>query len=183
MVFLQNIRTRAGEFVLLRQYNGIHRQGEIINMDRVKKIGIIYRADNTEDEENVMKYSEILRGRGKNVTTLGFFNAKEPAKNINESADRQYFAIKDTNWYFKPFSSYFETFMNEDFDLLLDFDIYWQLSLLFICSQSAAKCKVGRYSEKFARMFDVMIETEDNKNLEYFIKNTDTYLQMLNKPI
>ncbi len=50
-----------------------------------------------------------------------------------------------------------------------------------ITSESKAKCKVGRYVEKYAELYDVMIEADENKKLEYVITTTHNFMMLRNK--
>ena len=181
MAFLKDIRTKIGEYLLFRENGRLNRVKSIINIDSAKTIGIIYPADKQGDVDLVKKYSDMLRTSGKNVTTLGFMNVKELPLGLNGSMQHQYFSLKELNWYFKPSSIFIESFIKEPFDILMDFDISWQLPVTFICSQSVAKCKAGRYSVKYENLFDVMIDTGENQNLEYYVKNVYSYMHLVNR--
>ena len=65
--------------------------------------------------------------------------------------------------------------------MLFDFGIPLQLPVVFIASMSKAKCKVGRYFEKYTSLYDVMIEADDSQKLDYVNTTTHDYMMLLNK--
>jgi len=181
VAFLQGIRTSIGEYFLRKELNVANRSKSIINLKDAKTIAIIYNADNINDVELIRKYISYLRDLGKKVWSLGYVPQKEMPGNITTSIDHRCFTMKDINWYYKPATNIIANFVNEEYDLLLDLNIAKQLPLTFTAALSKAKCKVGRYSEKYLSLYDVMLETDDEKTLQYFLKNVDTYMEMLNK--
>ena len=46
---------------------------------------------------------------------------------------------------------------------------------------SRAKCKVGRYVEKYSDIYDIMIETDESKKLEFVVDTTHDYMMLINK--
>lgn len=153
----------------------------IVNIEGAKSIGIVYCADDPNDVELIKKYVQTLFDMGKQVKSIGFIHAKELPAGVNGSVMHKYFALKELNWYFKPSSEFIDNFVNDEFDLLLDFSISAQLPAMFISSMSKAKCKVGKYFEKYAHFYDVMIEANKNKKLDYFVETTHSYMMLLNK--
>lgn len=153
----------------------------IMNMDTAKSVGIIYNADNIEQVELVKEYIEFLRKKGKKVKSLGYVAQKELPGNIHTSIDQQCFTMKDINWYYKPATNIINSFVKEEYDILLDLNITDSLPLEFVTTLSMGKCKVGKYSKKNESLYDIMIDTGEEKSLKYFLKNIDTYMDMLNK--
>jgi hypothetical protein len=181
MAYFQNIRNKIGAYYMLKHHAHLSRARTIINIDTARTIGIVYCGDNPVDVEFMKGYIHKLRDMGKEVKSLGFIHIKELPAGLNGSPMHQYFALKELNWYFRPFSQFIHSFVNEDFDLLLDFGIPTQLPIMFISSMSKAKCKVGMYVEKYENIYDVMIEAAENKKLDYIVQTTHEYMMLLNK--
>lgn len=181
MAFLDGVRIKIGEYFLGKEIYAVKRSKAIINLKDAKTIGIIYNADNINDVELVKKYIAYLRDLGKRVWSLGYVPLKEMPGNITTSIDHRCFTLKEVNWYYKPAINIIDNFVKEEYDLLLDLNIAKQLPLIYIAALSKSKCKVGRYSEKYVSLYDVMIETDDQKGLKYFLQNVDTYMEMVNK--
>ena len=81
----------------------------------------------------------------------------------------------------KPSSQFINTFVNDEFDILMDFGLPAQLPIIFISSMSKAKCKVGRYMEKYTELYDVMLEIDETRKLDYAVDTTHNYMMLLNK--
>jgi len=168
---------------MLKQRIQYSRSRTIMNIDSANSIGILYCGDSPDDVELIKNYVQTLRDVGKKVKSLGFIHIKELPLGLNGSMMHQYFALKELNWYFKPSSQFIDNFVNEEFDLLLDFGVSKQLPITYITSMSKAKCKVGRYVEKYTDFYDIMIEADENAKLDYFIKTTHNYIAQLNKKV
>jgi hypothetical protein len=165
----------------MKQRAGYARRRTIMNIDSANSIGILYCADNATDVELMKKYIHTLREMGKQVRSLGLINIKEVPAGLNGSEMHQYFSLKELNWYCKPSSQFIHNFVKEEFDMLFDFGLPAQLPILFVTSMSKAKCKVGRYFEKYIDLYDVMIEAGEDKKLDYVIGTTNDYMMSLNK--
>lgn len=170
-----------GQYFLKKESAGNSRARTIMNIDAAKNLGIIYTIGSIEDVELVKKYIGYLREKGKKVKSLGYIAQKEMPGNITTSIDQQCFTMKDINWYYKPATNIIDNFVKEEYDILLDLNIVDSLPLIFVASLSRGKCKVGKYSKKNESLYDVMIDTGEEKTLKYFLRNVDTYMDMLNK--
>jgi len=183
MAYFQNIRNRIGQYFLLKQREAYLRNRAIMNIDSANTIGILYCANNPVEVELMKTYIHSLRDMKKEVRSLGFLNVREVPLGLNGSVKHQYFSLKELNWYGKPSSQFIHAFVNEEFDILFDFGVPSQLPILFLTSMSKAKCKVGRYLEKYTELYDVMIEADEHKKLDYVIATTHDYMMSINKKI
>jgi len=181
MAYFKKTRNKIGGYFLQRQMSGYTRNRAIMNIDSANTIGILYYANNPVEVELMKKYIHTLRDMKKEVRSLGFLDVREVPLGLNGSVKHQYFSLKELNWYGKPSSQFIHNFVNEEFDILFDFGIPSQLPIMFLTSMSRAKCKVGRYLEKYAELYDVMIEADENKKLDYVITITHDYMMLLNK--
>jgi len=179
--FIQKLKIKAGEYFLRKESADVQRSKTIMNMKAAKTIGVLYNAGDINDVELVKKYITQLRDSGKKVRSMGYVALKELPGNIPTSIDQQCFTLKEVNWYYKPAISFIGNFVTEEFDLLLDLNINRQLPLTYIAALSKAKCKVGRYTNKWMSLYDVMIEVDKEKKMKYFLQNVDIYMEMLNK--
>jgi hypothetical protein len=181
MIYFENTRKKIGARMLMNQQARFSRNRTMMNIDAANSIGIVYCGDNPDDVELIKNHIQTLRNMGKQVKSIGFIHVKEFPLGLNGSMMQQYFALKELNWYGKPSSQFIDNFVNDEFDILLDFGIPVQLPILFISSMSRAKCKVGRYMEKYADIYDIMIEADESKKLEYVVKTIHNYMMLLNK--
>ncbi len=181
MGFVQNIKLKAGEYFLKKESAGIERAKAIMNLKDAKTVGILYDASNINDTDLVKKYIAYLRDSGKKVKSIGYLAVKELPNTIQISLDQQCLTLKEVNWYYKPAIGFIGNFVKEEYDLLLDLNISRQLPLTYIAALSKAKCKVGRFTNKYMNLYDVMIEVDKEKTMKYFLQNVDIYMEMLNK--
>ena len=73
MAFLQDIRTRIGEYFLKKESVDIKRSKSIINLKDAKTIGILYNAGaDINDIELIKKYITYLRDSGKKGRSMGY---------------------------------------------------------------------------------------------------------------
>ena len=183
MAFLEKLRTRVGNYLLGKEVTKLKADRTILSMRDAKTIGIVFSSDNAEDVELAKKYEMYLKELGKTVKTIGYINASTKETPVIEGwwPGQQYITRKEVNWFYKPEEQFISTFTKEPFDMLIDMNISGRLPLMFVTALSKARCKVGRYNEKYLSLYDVMIEADETKNLKYFLRNVDTYLEMLNK--
>jgi hypothetical protein len=183
VAFLKNLRTRVGNYLLGKEVTKARQARTILSMKEAKTIGLVFSSNNAEDVDIAKKYENYLKEMGKTVKTIGLINvtAKELPVNTAWWTGPQYITRKELSWFYKPSEEFIRNFVNEPFDMLIDMNIGGELPLRFVSASSKAKCKVGRYDEKYLSIYDVMIETDKTKTLKYFLRNVDTYMDMLDK--
>jgi hypothetical protein len=181
LAFLENLRTSVGNYFLTKEVTKSRHARTILNLKEAKSVGMIFSSDTQEDVELIKKYGKYLKDLGKKVEAIGYIKVKEPSVNHGWWSGVPYITRKEINWYYKPNENLIHNFVKEEFDLLLDLNINDEMPLKFVSASSKAKCKVGKYGEKYLDIYDVMIETDSTKNLKYFLQNVDTYMEMLNK--
>jgi len=184
MNFIENIKIKIGERLLQKELPVLQRNRNLFNLTTTKTAGIIYEASSIEDYELVRKYVGYLKEYGIKTKVVGYFSKKEMPRFTYSKLDYEFFHKKELNWYFKPplgSSPFIDKFVNEETDLLIDLNILDYFPLKYIAAMSRAKFKIGAFSEKNKEIHDMMIEIGADKSLKYFLRQVDTYLQMLNK--
>jgi len=181
VAFLEKLRTGVANYFLRKKVTKNNRERNIFNLRDAKTIGIIFNSASAEDVDLVKKYDSYLRDMGKTVKTMGYVGLKEPAINISWWPGEAYITREEINWLYEPKEQFIHSFVQEGFDMLIDLNVNGEMPLMFVTASSKAKCKVGRYTERYSNLYDVMIETDETKTLKYFLRNVDTYMEMLNK--
>lgn len=180
MSFIHNIKNSFGSYFLKQEAKRLYRKKMFVNMQEVITIGIVFDATDQEDFNLVKKYITYLREMKKKVKAIGFFNQKEIPPMTYSKLEYDFFSAKELNWHNFPTSIYVKNFLEDEFDVLLDLNIYNHLPLKYISTLSKAKFKVGKKSDENNSTFDLMIEIDETKSLKYFLRNIDTYLFMIN---
>jgi hypothetical protein len=143
-----------------------------------KTIGIIFDASLPENREIIAMQAENLRGKGKKVRILGFFNDKMP----HEGTPYPYFNLKDLDWRLIPKkeAAVIADFAKQPFDLLYTYVIGENKIIDFITATSQANFKAGRFTELHAEAH-LSIDTQSNTDLKFLIRQIDFYLAKVNK--
>lgn len=174
----QSIANRALKQELLSA--GRERKPNKFNFGRIKTVGIIFDATNTDDYEIVKRYVVYLREHMKKVKVLGFFSTKEIPALTYSKLEYDFFSTKELNWIEKPDSALIRNFINEEYDLLIDLNIHDHFALKYIAALSKSSFKVGKYDEEGIDIHDLMIDADNTKTVKYFLRQIDTYITMLN---
>jgi hypothetical protein len=160
---------------------GLVRNREMMSISDSKTIGIVFEASDKEEFELVKKYVLYLREQKKKVKAIGYFSGGETPTLTFSKLEYDFFSKKDLNWYGKPNDKFVHNFIEEEFDILIDMDIHNHFALRYVSAISRSRFKVGLHSTENEAVFDLMIEGMEGKGLKYYLRQVDTYLQMLNK--
>ena len=170
----------------LRQIKGeaknVSRQKRVSNIDDAKTIGILFEFTTTEDFDLLKKYVLYLRDMKKKVKAIGYYTTKQEPYIQYSKVDYDFFGKSSHNWYGKPTDHILTNFMDEEFDIFIDINVNAQPVLTYIAAMSRAKFKVGRAGENHY-IHDLLFESPKEKGLKFFLRQVDTYLMMINKPV
>jgi hypothetical protein len=177
---LQKVKNTVGGYFLKQEMSALKRDRSMINLSEARTIGILFEATDKEEFELVKKYVLYLRDLKKKVKAIGYFSTAETPTFTYSKLEYDFFSKKDLNWYCKPSDKFVSNFMQEDFDILIDLNIHTHFPLRYIAGISKSRFKVGPHQEGDEAIYDLMIEGTEGKGLKYFLRQVDTYLQMLN---
>ena len=180
MGLLKSTKKRFGEYFLKKEASGLYRKKEAINFATAKNIGILFDATDAEGFELVKKYIKFLKDSKKRVRSIGFYNAKEIPELQYSKLEYDFFTKKQVNWHFKPSDPLIKNFVEEEFDILINFTVHKCLPLVYIAALSKAKFKIGKHFPKYEMYYDLLLDVEEGKGLKYFMRNVDVYMNMIN---
>lgn len=181
MTILSAIKHHIGKQICRRNALNSNIKREAINFQQAKKIGILYDASNLEEFNIIKNYAKQIRALKKEVKALGFVNGKDLDYTQQPTIDLDFFTIKNTNWYYKPFGIIIDNFVNEKYDILICLDMACHLPVQHILAGSKAKFRVGRYNKDEHIFFDFMIDLQNINNIPYFIEQVNHYINLINK--
>jgi len=176
---LYKLRRKIGEYVLRKKYSLLKREKQILNYAASKNIGILFNASDNEDFELIKKYIKYLRDFKKKVKAIGFYDKKQlPPVQL----EYDFLTKKQLNWYLTPPTdqAFIANFINEEFDILINFDMENSFPLLYMAALSKAKFKIAEYNEKYIQYYDFLLDIEKERKLKYFMRNADHYLTVIN---
>jgi len=185
MAVLKNIKLAVANRVLKQELTSKARvvKPNMFSFNAIRTVGILFDASNPEDYELVKRYVVYLREHTKKVKVIGFFSTKNIPSLTYSKLEYDFFSLKELNWFGKPNTHIIENFINEEYDLLIDLNIHDHFALKYISALSKAKFKVGKFKEGDEQIYDMMIDADNTQKLKYFLRQVDTYISMLNKPI
>lgn len=179
MKWLQDKKRKIGEYFLYKELSSSFRNRAFTNFTSSKNIGILFDATDLEEFELVKRYVGYLKAEGKKVKVIGYFNTSLLPEVNYSRREYDFYTKGDLNWYLKPLNDFAQTFIEEEYDILIDMNIRNVFSLHYIAALSKAKFKIGRYTED-TDLYDFMIEMDDSKGLKYYLRNIDHYLLKIN---
>lgn len=183
MQLIENIKDYFGKAKL----NSLVHQKEnrrvaFCNLNNAKSVGILFYVENESDFKRLMNFIKILKGDYgvRNVNALAFYAEEEEPFFLQSKLSFDFFLPADLNWKREPLKPVCGTFVQEEFDLLLDLTDSFSIPLRNLLLRSKAKFKVGRYTEENQTYYDLMINAED-ANFSEFTQEALRYLTMINE--
>lgn len=152
-----------------------------MNLNEARTVGILFDAAEADDHELVKKFVVYLRGLGKKVKAIGYYSNKLVPQMTYSKLEYDFFDKKQLNWYMKPSDPFIRNFIEDEHDILIDFNVKDHFPLRYIAAISKAKFKVGRLSPGTEFIYDLTIDTGTSTDLKSFMREVDTYLLMINK--
>jgi len=128
--------------------------------------------------EIAQDFYKYLKSLNIDTWSLGFAEDESVIKAYSYQIGMNHFTKKRLNWFNKPTSSSAEQFIEKEFDLLVDLTIEKFFPLEYILGASKAKFKLGRFYEE-NNYYDLMIDIDKNKDLEFFIEQIKHYLSLI----
>jgi hypothetical protein len=151
------------------------------NVDDVSSIGILYHLTNEETDKMVNEFVDELKGKSRKVQVLGLYNDNYIPHFYIQKLTWFILSPKTVNWYNKPIAPFVKSFCEEEFDLLIDLTLEDYNPLIYAGALSRAHFKAGRYTERNAKYYDLMIHSEQVETLPEFIQHVRHYISKVNR--
>jgi len=181
MELFRNIRLRIGNSLLRKKIERSKRKVSYPGISMVRKIGIVWDASLPQEFASLSRFFQKMHERNIDVTILGYF----PGRNLPD----QYTAIRylscirreEIGFFYQPLSSEANSFISNNFDILIDINFRNLLPLKYITSLSGSPFKVGLYdAEKTDAPFDLMMELKTPVEIGTYLDETLHYLELIN---
>lgn len=153
------------------------RNQQVTNLRDSEFIGIIFDANDRANNKLINDYSEKLKYAGKKVSLLGYYEgSKEPT-----DLYFPYFYAKNINWKLQPTGEAVDSFLEREYDILMNFNLSANLYITYIVAISQARFKVGMFADHHNEYHDMMMKMDKKLSLESLIDQTHYYLNHINK--
>lgn len=144
-----------------------------ISLENASLIGIIFNASHYEEMLAAIEYCKKLNGFKKNIKLMGYVDEKK----TSSSYPFPFFLKSDLNWLKRPSCSQVDTFIDVEFDILINISTIVIPPLEYIAGASKAKFRIGLYTETKLPHYDFLIQINENPTVEKLISNIENYLR------
>ena len=181
MNFLKKIQEQIGFVLLGRTIKKTVRERAVHNFNTAKLVGVVFNATEQKNYEKIRKFLSFLSDKKIRVIALGFIDNKNALNFYSYQTGVNFFSHKDLNWFRQPKCEAVNSFIDLNFDILIDFTILKWFPIQYITGLSKAKFKVGSLIENNSN-YDLMIDISKNESLDYLLQQVTHYLSVINEP-
>ena len=184
MGFFVNLRLKAGRMMLYRRLAALRRMKQDFNLDRVRKIGILWDASFENDFQYLAALNRQLSETGKSVEVIAWIPGKIVPDRLTGLSYMKFLRKTDLNWAFFPVSDDAKKFLETKYDLLIDVNPSSLFQLSALAALSAAPMKVGPdlTDEPENTPYDLMIRAPKPFSIAFFIDQAMHYLSLIGSP-
>lgn len=176
---ISSSRTFIGETILSYRISKSSRDRVLVNLMEAKTIGLVYKVTDEQLFNRVKKLIKELTNEKRQVMALGYVDDQVIPDFCVAAYSGYYFNNKALNWYNAPKSDYILTFINKEYDILIDLSTSNDYVLKYILALSRARFKVGRQRRGFEKYFDLMLRMKKKDTMTQFADQAIHYLTVL----
>lgn len=183
MKFIDDIKTFFGEKLLKSKLHA-PRKPAVHNFDDARSVAILYREKGESFYILVKQYVKYLRDEHgiRDIMAMAYIEDKRALPHYHvHKLKYDYFTGADLSWRMEPTCDQVQRFVNEPFDILIDFEKEASLPLRFVLAESQAAFKVGYYHPGNERYYDMMLASGENDTFDEYIRQVNHYLTLINK--
>jgi len=180
MELFRNIRHRIGAAMLLKKIARTKRKVRYTKFQDIKSIGIVWDASKTAEFPSLSRFHQKMQDIRVDVKIFGYY----PGKNLPDqlTAIRYLTCLKseELNRFYNPASVEANSFINTQFDILIDINFDKVFPLNYVTALSKAGFKVGLFdSEPAKNTFDLMMELKKPVDIDGYLTQVVHYLEMI----
>ncbi len=149
-----------------------------MNIDRAKRIGILFDASDIDNRKSIVRYAEMLRKKGKQVYLLGFI----PTVDKEATFGFDFFTKKDIDWAQRVKEEATKKFIDRSFDLFICLSNSSLQYTEYISLQTKASMRIGPVSEH-PTCYDLMIDCPIGTTPLQFIKQYESVLELTKEAV
>lgn len=176
---ITSAKTFAGETMLSYKISKTSRSKALVNLMEAKSIGLVYKVTDETLFNGVKKLIREYSNEKRQIMALGYVDDDSIPDYCVAAYSGYYFNNKALNWYKAPKSDYIITFINKEYDILIDLSTSNDYVLKYIVALSRARLKVGRQRRGFEKYYDLMIRMKKKDSMQEFVNQATHYLTVL----
>jgi len=180
-VFLKKIRLQIANILLQQKTVRMKRQKKLFDFASAHFVGVLCSPHDELSTVYLKNFLNYLSRKGIKYSVFGYFDEKNIPDNFLYWKGIDFITRDDLNFFFIPQNPIVDKFINEPFDMLINCTIDHYFPVEYIAQLSKASCKVGIMRDDKSN-YDLMIDIQKNRNIEYFLDNLEKYLFNLKNP-
>ena len=163
-----------------REQRNLFRTKKVVNLTEASTIGILFLMESEEDYDYINSLVLQLNTKGKAVSIIAYLPMKQIPNYYLAKLKMDILTSKDLNLLGICKKPFVESFIQKDFDLLIDLSAGDILPLNYISGYSHANFKTGCFTQKMVEVFDFMIKNTDGMESREFAETMVSYLRTIN---
>ena len=164
---------------LSREMQNIQRKVENKSFEELDTILFFFDCTNEEKYREFERIYNYCKEHGKNVRAVGYTNMKHQAHFCTPRINFEYMLLSHHNSMGVPTALWTKELLEKDFDALIDLSHCMHKSFQWLIALSASRCKVGAADVNCEPLYDVIINTDNDRSQRYLMQQTIIYLNML----
>ena len=176
----KKIRSKLGQLKFQHDLKKIKLKREVVSFEAAAKIGLLYDATDERDYEVVKAYVKQIRANyKKDILALGYVDKKVLPPGQFAQYGLDFFTKKDLDFRMIPKDPIVINFINEKFDILVNFNSGKCFPLQYIAAMSHARFRIGRYDKKNMHAYDMMVQITGDPPIKNVIEEIQIFLGQL----
>ena len=174
-MILKGIKNKLfGRFIRSKPYTDTHRRN-LKNYDDIKSMAFLLDGSDPLALRELLNKIYAFRENGKKISFLGYVKKLPPF----EDEQILWITRKDMNWIGIPKASKIKSFIEKEFDVLINTSLSTIRPLEYVSTYSKAALRIGRFDEKKTYCYDFMMHLDNNENVFGYLEQVERYLKML----
>lgn len=174
MNFFNEWKRRRHQQSLIEKVRRLNVMRDPVSFEEAQTVGVLFDATKAQDRNVVREYVRQLEEQGKKAIVFAFLDEKMPDNNL----PYKHFSRKDLDWLKRPKDDAIQGFTRQPFDFLINLYTVEKPELSYVSALSQAHLRIGPYTDH-THSYDLMIETSGEKDLRFFIRQIEYFLNRL----
>ncbi len=179
MKIFEKIRKKIGYYVLRKHVAKLIRRRAYNNFSSARSVGVIFDATKQDLYLTSKAFIAFLTDKNIDVQGLGYVNNKDGLGWYAYHKNIEFFALDNSNWYFRPRAPFIAEFTEKPFDILIDLSSQENITIQFVLGLSKSLFKISKEYEK--NYVDFILKVKEETNLDFFIQQLKHYLSSISK--
>lgn len=176
---MAKLKENIGRRILKRKKKGIEREIHVHNFETASSAVLLFDTTDPDSFSVIDEFRKFAVQKDIRCSAYGYVQQKEIPQEMLFRKNYSFITQKDLTWYLKPTGEAVDSFFATDPDLLIDFTRGAPLELQFLVQLSAARFKIGCYTEG-ENDYDLMINLTERSDIGYLADQIKHYVSILN---